>query len=48
MLLLGTPGDIHVAVIGLPMAAVGYILGTIFGKKPTAEQLEAVRAAQVK
>lgn len=47
-LLLGTPGDIHVAVIGLPMAAVGYILGTIFGKKPTAEQLEAVRAAQVK
>ena len=47
-LLLGTPGDIHVAVIGLPMAAVGYILGTIFGKKPTAGQLEAVRAAQVK
>lgn len=38
-LMLGTPGDIHVAVIGLPMAALGYLLGTVFGKKPTEEQI---------
>ena len=46
-LALGTPGDIHVAIIGLPMAAIGYILGTVFGKKPTPEQLEVVRTSQV-
>lgn len=43
-LVLGTPGDIHVAVIGLPMAALGYVLGTIFGEKPSKEQLEIMRS----
>ena len=46
-LLLGTPGDIHVAVIGLPMAALGYALGTIFGKGPTEEQLKAIQGSSI-
>ena len=46
-LLLGTPGDIHVAVIGLPMAALGYALGTIFGKGPTEEQLKAIQGYSI-
>ena len=46
-LLLGTPGNIHVAVIGLPMAALGYALGTIFGKGPTEEQLKAIQGSSI-
>lgn len=46
-LLLGTPYDIHVAIIGLPMAALGFVLGTIFGKKPTPEQIEVVRSSRI-
>lgn len=46
-LLLGTPYDIHVAIIGLPMAALGFVLGTIFGEKPTPEQIEVVRSSRI-
>lgn len=47
-LLLGTPGNIHVAVIGLPMAGIGYLLGIVLGKRPTTEQLEAASNAGMK
>ncbi|MDO4488554.1 MAG: sodium:solute symporter family protein [Eubacteriales bacterium] len=47
-LLLGTPFGIHVAIIGLPMAGIGYLIGMKFGKKPTAEQLQAVEDAGMK
>jgi len=47
-LILGTPAGIHVAVVGIPMAVVGYVLGMFFGDKPTREQLAAVNAAQGK
>lgn len=40
--LLGSPFGIHVAVVGLPTALVGYILGMIFGAKPTPEQMAVV------
>lgn len=42
---LGEPLGIHVAIIGLPMAGIGYMLGCAFGKKPTVEQLEVIRVS---
>lgn len=39
---LGSPFGIHVAIIGLPVAAIGYIIGMAFGEKPTQEQMELV------
>lgn len=39
---LGSPFGIHVAVVGLPVAGIGYLLGMAFGKKPTEEQMAVV------
>ena len=33
-LLLGTPFEIHVAIIGLPVAGIGYLIGILVGKSP--------------
>ncbi len=39
---LGSPYGIHVAVVGLPVAGIGYLIGMVFGKKPTPEQMAVV------
>ena len=39
---LGSPYGIHVAVVGLPIAGIGYLIGMFFGKKPTKEQMAVV------
>ena len=41
-LLLGTPFEIHVAIIGLPVAGIGYLIGILVGKKPTEAQMAVV------
>ena len=47
-LLLGTPFGIHVAIVGLPMAGLGYLIGMIVGDKPTEAQLKAIADAGMK
>ena len=41
-LLLGPPFEIHVAIIGLPVAGIGYLIGILVGKKPTEAQMAVV------
>lgn len=43
---LGSPFGIHVAVISLPVAAIGYLLGMIFGKAPTSDQIAVVEESK--
>ncbi len=40
--ILGSPFGIHVAVVGLPVSGLGYLLGMWFGKKPTEAQMAVV------
>ena len=47
-LLLGTPFGIHVAIVGLPMAGLGYLIGMAVGDKPTEAQLKAIADAGMK
>ena len=47
-LLLGTPFGIHVAIVGLPMAGLGYLIGMVVGDKPTEAQLKAIADAGMK
>ena len=47
-LLLGTPFGIHVAIVGLPMAGLGYLIGMAVGDKPTEAQLKAITDAGMK
>ena len=42
--ILGQPFGIHIALVGLPVSIITFILGTYFGKKPTEEQQSIVGA----
>ena len=46
--MLGTPFGIHVAIVGLPMAGLGYLIGMAVGDKPTEAQLKAIADAGMK
>ena len=43
-----TPFGIHVAIVGLPMAGLGYLIGMAVGDKPTEAQLKAIADAGMK